>query len=61
MLSRRLRTFSDMVNTFGAAGLRLTGCTEPRLTREQAELYPHQQEWMDRYVGIVVFRLVALR
>jgi SAM-dependent methyltransferase len=60
VLSRRMRTFSDMLNAFCAAGLRVTQCTEPTLTTEQAERYPHKQEWMDRYVGIVVFRLVAV-
>jgi SAM-dependent methyltransferase len=59
-LWRRTRTFSDMLNAFVAAGLRVTGCTEPQLTSEQAERYPHKQAWMDRYVGIVVFRLVAV-
>lgn len=60
VLSRRTRTFSDMLNTFCAAGLRVTECKEPQLTSEQAERYPHKQAWMDRYVGIVIFRLVAL-
>ncbi|HEX3930586.1 MAG TPA: class I SAM-dependent methyltransferase [Nocardioides sp.] len=56
-LSRRTRKFSDILNSFSAAGLRVAGCTEPRLSSEQAELYPHKQQWMDRYVGIVIFRL----
>jgi SAM-dependent methyltransferase len=60
VLSRRTRTFSDMLNTFCAAGLRVTECREPQLSSEQAERFPHKQEWMDRYVGIIVFRLVAL-
>jgi SAM-dependent methyltransferase len=60
VLARRTRTFSDMLNTFSAAGLRVTQCTEPQLTSEQAERYPHKQAWMDRYVGIVIFRLVAI-
>ncbi len=61
VLSRRTRTFSDMVNAFCAADLRVTACTEPQLTSDQAERYPHQQAWMDRYVGIIVFRAVAVR
>jgi SAM-dependent methyltransferase len=59
VLSRRTRTFSDMLNAFAAAGLRVTECREPQLTREQADQYPHKQAWMDRYVGIVIFRLVS--
>jgi SAM-dependent methyltransferase len=60
VLSRCTRTFSDMINTFCAAGLRVTECTEPQLTSEQAERYPHKQAWMDRYVGIIIFRAVAI-
>jgi hypothetical protein len=61
VLTRRTRTFSDMLNTFCAAGLRVTECAEPQLTSEQAARYPHKQAWMDRYVGIVVFRLAAIQ
>jgi hypothetical protein len=49
-----------MINTFCAAGLRVTECREPQLTSEQAERYPHKQAWMDRYVGIIIFRVVAI-
>jgi SAM-dependent methyltransferase len=59
-LSRRTRRFSDMLNAFSVAGLRVARCTEPQLSSQQAERYPHKQQWMDRYVGIVIFRLVVI-
>ena len=60
VLIHRTNTFSDMINSFCAAGLRVTGCDEPWLSPEQAKKYPHKQEWMDRYLGIIIFRLVAV-
>jgi len=47
---------SDYLNAIAATGLRLTACEEPAVTQEFRALSPEKAAWMDRYVGIVVFR-----
>jgi len=51
---------SDLLNTFSAAGLWVESTLEPQLAPEDARRYPHKQEWMNRYLGIIVFRLRPL-
>jgi hypothetical protein len=50
-------TFSAMLNTFGAAGLTVEDAIEPELSAEDRELYPHKQEWLDKYLGVILFVL----
>jgi SAM-dependent methyltransferase len=47
---------SDYLNAVAAVGLRLTACEEPAATEEFRALAPEKAAWMDRYVGIFVFR-----
>ena len=47
---------SDYLNAITSAGLRLTKCEEPCATQEFREIAPEKAEWMDRYVGIILFR-----
>lgn len=59
-LTKRTYTFSDLINEFSAAGLRIETVTEPQLSEEARRRYPHKQEWMNRYLGILVFKLMPL-
>ncbi|MEU8814841.1 class I SAM-dependent methyltransferase [Actinoplanes sp. NPDC048796] len=56
-LTKRPFTMSDLLNTFSAAGLCIEATVEPRLTEEAARRYPHKQEWMNKYLGILIFKL----
>jgi 2-polyprenyl-3-methyl-5-hydroxy-6-metoxy-1,4-benzoquinol methylase len=47
---------SDYLNAIAAAGLRLTACEEPAVTEGFRALSPEKAAWMDRYVGILIFR-----
>ncbi|HEX5918635.1 MAG TPA: hypothetical protein VFY76_12310 [Nocardioides sp.] len=51
---------SDPLNTFSAAGLWIEEALEPHLTEDAARRYPHKQEWMNTYLGILVFKLRRL-
>ena len=50
-------TMSDLLNAFSAAGLWLEKVLEPHLSEDAAREYPHKQEWMNKYLGILVFKL----
>jgi SAM-dependent methyltransferase len=56
-LTKRTYTISDLINAFSAAGLWIETAVEPQLSEEDRRHYPHKQEWMDRYLGILVFKL----
>ena len=47
---------SDYLNAIASAGLHLTACEEPSVTDEFRTASPEKAAWMDRYVGIIVFR-----
>ena len=47
---------SDYLNAFASAGLHLTACEEPSVTDEFRTASPEKAAWMDRYLGIIVFR-----
>lgn len=59
-LTKRTYTMSDLLNVFSTAGLRIETATEPRLTEEAARRYPHKQAWMNKYLGILIFKLRPL-
>lgn len=56
-LTKRRYTITDLLNVFSAAGLWIEAAVEPQLSDEARRRYPHKQAWMDRYLGILVFRL----
>jgi SAM-dependent methyltransferase len=56
-LTKNTYTMSDLLNTFSAAGLWIEVAIEPHLTDDAARRYPHKQEWMNKYLGILVFKL----
>lgn len=56
-LTKRPYTMSDLLNTFSAAGLWIEAAVEPQMSEVAAERYPHKQAVMNRYLGILVFKL----
>lgn len=50
-------TISDLLNVFSAAGLWIETTIEPQLSEDDARRYPHKQEWMNKYLGILIFKL----
>jgi hypothetical protein len=59
-LTKRPYTMSDLLNTFSAAGLWIETTVEPRLTEKAGRRYPHKRAWLNRYLGILIFRLRPL-
>ena len=57
-LTKRPYTISDLINAFSAAGLWIETAIEPQLSEEAARLYPHKQAWMNKYLGILIFKLL---
>jgi SAM-dependent methyltransferase len=56
-LTKRRYTISDLLNVFSAAGLWIETAREPQLSEDARRRYPHKQAWMDKYLGILVFKL----
>jgi SAM-dependent methyltransferase len=56
-LTKRPYTMSDLLNTFSAAGLWTETVVEPQMSAEAAERYPHKQSVLNKYLGILIFRL----
>lgn len=59
-LTKRPYTMSDLLNIFSAAGMWVEKAVEPQMSREIAERYPHKQAVLDKYLGILMFRLRPL-
>ncbi len=59
-LTKRAYTMSDLLNVFSTAGLWIETVIEPQLTEEAARRYPHKQAWMNKYLGILIFKLRPL-
>jgi SAM-dependent methyltransferase len=55
-LTHVTNTVADMINTFAAAGLWIEHALEPQLSEEHRRQFPHKQAWLDRHLGIIVFR-----
>lgn len=60
-LTKHRYTVSDLINAFSAAGLWIEAAVEPQLSDEARRRYPHKQTWLDKYLGILAFRLRPLR
>jgi len=56
-LSMRPFTISDLINVFSAAGLWIETAIEPQLSEDARRRYPHKQAWMNKYLGILIFKL----
>ena len=59
-LTKRPYTMSDLLNTFSAAGMWIEAALEPQMPAEAAERYPHKQAVMNKYLGILMFKLRPL-
>lgn len=59
-LTKRPYTMSDLLNTFSAAGLWIETTVEPQLSAEAAQRYPHKQAVLNKYLGILMFKLRPL-
>jgi SAM-dependent methyltransferase len=59
-LTKRPYTMSDLLNTFSAAGMWVEKTVEPQMSREVGERYPHKQAVLDKYLGILMFKLRPL-
>ena len=59
-LTKRPYTMSDLLNTFSAAGLWIETAVEPQMPAEAAKRYPHKQAVMNKYLGILMFKLRPL-
>jgi SAM-dependent methyltransferase len=56
-LTKRPYTISDLINVFSAAGLWIETAVEPQLSQDARRRYPQKQAWMNKYLGILIFRL----
>jgi len=59
-LTKRPYTISDLINVFSAAGLWIETAIEPQLSDDARRRYPHKLAWMNKYLGILIFKLRAL-
>lgn len=59
-LIKRSYTISDLMNIFSTAGLWIESAQEPQLSDEDRRKYPHKQEWLNKYLGILIFKLRPL-
>ncbi len=56
-LTKRPYTISDLLNVFSAAELWIETAIEPQLSADARRRYPHKQQWMNKYLGILIFKL----
>ncbi|MFF0338643.1 methyltransferase domain-containing protein [Kribbella sp. NPDC004875] len=49
-------TFSSIHNSLTGNGFRVDQVLEPQLSDENKQRYPHKQEWLSQYVGIIIFQ-----
>lgn len=59
-LTKRPYTMADLLNIFGSAGLWVENVVEPQLSKRDRLKYPHKQRWMEKYLGILIFKLRPL-
>ena len=59
-LTKRPYTISDLLNIFSAAGLWVEVVIEPQLSESDRLKFPHKQSWMEKYLGILIFKLRPL-
>jgi len=59
-LTKRPYTMSDLLNVFSAAGLWIEATLEPQLPADAGLKFPLKREWMNKYLGILIFKLRPL-
>lgn len=56
-LTKRAYTIADLLNVFSAAGLYVEVAEEPQLSDRDRREFAHKQAWMNKFLGILLFRL----
>ncbi len=56
-LNKRTYTVADLLNEFSQAGLWVDEAAEPALPEAARSRYPHKAAWMDKHLGILLFKL----
>ena len=56
-LSKRTYTIADLLNSVGRAGLWIEEAAEPEFPEAARRRFPHKAAWMDKHLGILIFRL----
>ena len=51
---------SDLLNIFSEAGMWVETTVEPQMSREIGERHPHKQAVLNKYLGILMFKLRPL-
>ncbi|WP_346769170.1 class I SAM-dependent methyltransferase [Planctomonas sp. JC2975] len=59
-LTKQAYTVSDLINLFSAAGLWIEQAIEPQLSEDARRRYPHKQAVLNKYLGILIFKLRPL-
>lgn len=59
-LTKRPYTAADLLNIFSSAGLWVDAAVEPQMSPEVGERYPHKRAVMNKYLGILMFKLGPL-
>ncbi|WP_245988701.1 class I SAM-dependent methyltransferase [Flexivirga caeni] len=59
-LTKRPYTMSDLLNIFSAAGLWIETTVEPQMREPARRRYPHKQAVLNKYLGILLFKLRPL-
>jgi SAM-dependent methyltransferase len=59
-LTKRPYTMSDLINVFSAAGFWIEAAVEPQLSEDAGRRFPPKQVWMNKYLGILIFKLRPL-
>ena len=59
-MTKRSYTIADLLNAFGRAGLWIEEAAEPALPEAARSRYPHKAAWMDKHLGILLFKLRPL-
>ncbi len=59
-LTKRAYTISDLLNIISAAGLWIEIAEEPQLSDQARREFPHKEAWMNKHLGILIFRLRPL-
>ncbi|MFD6444536.1 class I SAM-dependent methyltransferase [Promicromonospora sp. NPDC060204] len=59
-LTKHGYTLADLLNLFSAAGFRVEAAVEPQLSEDARRRYPHKQAWMNKHLGILIFKLLPV-
>lgn len=56
-LTKQTYTIADLLNVFAQAGLWIEEAAEPEFPEAARHQFPHKAAWMDKHLGILIFRL----